>query len=206
MAAARRAGSVSRPARRPAVRAAADGAEVLHNGVRVQRSTWLRSGDVVNLGAARLRIADNDTTASAWSRSTTAAAATSPRRRSFLRARGCRDRATAMRSASKRFAFALRRSPSRRRRISLSPIRVVLAAVAVVTAVVLWFIFTATSVSLLTVRLRRTCEFPAGCPRCVSEIACCCDQAITTCVPSWRAMCPRRCRSRSRRRRTRPSR
>ena len=36
-----------------------------------------------------------------------------------------------MRSASKRFAFALRRSPSRRR-ISLSPIRVVLAAVAVV--------------------------------------------------------------------------
>ena len=38
----------------------ADGAEVLHNGVPVQRSTWLRSGDVVNLGAARLRIADSD--------------------------------------------------------------------------------------------------------------------------------------------------
>ncbi len=38
----------------------ADGAEVLHNGVRVQNSTWLRSGDVVNLGAARLRIAEND--------------------------------------------------------------------------------------------------------------------------------------------------
>jgi len=38
----------------------ADGAEILHNGVRVQRSTWLRAGDVVNLGAARLRIAAND--------------------------------------------------------------------------------------------------------------------------------------------------
>ena len=38
----------------------ADGAEVLHNGVPVRSSTWLRSGDVVNLGAARLRIAEND--------------------------------------------------------------------------------------------------------------------------------------------------
>src|SRR4029078_4491464 len=38
----------------------ANGAEILHNGVRVQSSTWLRSGDVVNLGAARLRIAAND--------------------------------------------------------------------------------------------------------------------------------------------------
>ena len=38
----------------------ADGAEVLHNGMPVQSSTWLRSGDVVNLGTARLRIADSD--------------------------------------------------------------------------------------------------------------------------------------------------
>ena len=37
----------------------ADGAEVLHNGVPVQSSTWLRSGDVVNFGSARLRIADS---------------------------------------------------------------------------------------------------------------------------------------------------
>ncbi|HWK49843.1 MAG TPA: hypothetical protein VNR40_08135, partial [Steroidobacter sp.] len=34
----------------------ADGAEVLHNGVPVQGSTWLRSGDVINFGAARLRL------------------------------------------------------------------------------------------------------------------------------------------------------
>src|SRR5690606_8412357 len=34
----------------------ADGAEVLHNGVPVQSSTWLRSGDVINFGAARLRL------------------------------------------------------------------------------------------------------------------------------------------------------
>ena len=30
------------------------GAEVLHNGVRVQRSTWLRSGDVVVPSAQRV--------------------------------------------------------------------------------------------------------------------------------------------------------
>lgn len=34
----------------------ANGAEVLHNGVPVQNSTWLRSGDVINLGAARMRL------------------------------------------------------------------------------------------------------------------------------------------------------
>src|SRR4030095_1834548 len=37
-----------------------DGAEVLHNGLRVQRSTWLRSGDVVNFGSARIRIGQRD--------------------------------------------------------------------------------------------------------------------------------------------------
>ena len=52
-------------------------------------------------------------------------------------------------------------------------------------------------------RPRRTCAFPAGCPPCVSEIACCCDQAIITFAPSCRATRPRSCRSRSRRRRTR---
>src|SRR5690606_12031522 len=34
----------------------ADGAEVLHNGMPVQSSTWLRSGDVINFGPARLRL------------------------------------------------------------------------------------------------------------------------------------------------------
>ena len=37
-----------------------DGAEVLYNGVRVQNSTWLRSGDVINFGAARLRLQQRD--------------------------------------------------------------------------------------------------------------------------------------------------
>ena len=37
----------------------ADQAEVLHNGVPITRSTWLKPGDVVNLGAARLRIGDD---------------------------------------------------------------------------------------------------------------------------------------------------
>ena len=90
----------------------ADGAEVLHNGVRVQNSTWLRSGDVVNLGAARLRIAENDERA-LWSKSTTAAAATSLRRRSSPRARASRDRATATPSESTRFASALPKLRSR---------------------------------------------------------------------------------------------
>src|SRR5437868_11893948 len=38
----------------------ADGKDVLHNGLRVTRSTWLKPGDVVNLGAARLRVTERD--------------------------------------------------------------------------------------------------------------------------------------------------
>ena len=93
-----------------------------------------------------------------------AAAAISPRRRSSPRARGCRDRATATPSASKRFAFALRKLRSRCARISLSPLRLVLAAVAVVAAVVLWFIFTAMSVSLLTVPTAANVRVSGGLP------------------------------------------
>ncbi len=118
-----------------------------------------------------------------------AAAATSPRRRSSPRARGCRDRATATPSASKRFAFALPKSRSRSRRISLSPVRLVLAAVArrrCGRAVVHFH----GDVGQPAHRSppRRTCAFPAGCPPCVSEIACCCDQAIITFAPSCRAI------------------
>ena len=38
----------------------AEGAQVLHNGEPVRRSTWLKPGDVVNLGAARLRVVQTD--------------------------------------------------------------------------------------------------------------------------------------------------
>ncbi len=54
----------------------ADSAEVLHNGVPVQNSTWLRSGDVINFGAARCDCSRN-VTISASSKSMTAAAAIS---------------------------------------------------------------------------------------------------------------------------------
>ena len=98
----------------------ADGAEVLHNGVRVQS---------LDVAAQRRRRQSRrgapaccrERRASASSKSTTAAAATSLRRRSSPPARACTDRATAMRSESMRFAFALPRPRGRTRRISLSP-------------------------------------------------------------------------------------
>ena len=52
------------------------------------------------------------------------------------------------------------------RRISLSPLRVVLAAVGVVARSCLWFIFTATSVSLLTVPAAANVRVSGGLPAC----------------------------------------
>jgi formylglycine-generating enzyme required for sulfatase activity len=126
----------------------ADGAEVLHNGVRVQNSTWLRSGDVVNLGAARLRIAesDDDRVVEVDDGSTgniTAPPVITASARLHGQSDGDAERIDAIR-------FRASEAARPTRSISLSPLRMALIAVAAVAAVVLWFIFTATSVSLST--------------------------------------------------------
>jgi hypothetical protein len=126
----------------------ADGAEVLHNGLRVQSSTWLRSGDVVNLGAARLRIAESDSDRVVEVDDGSSGNITAPPIiTASARLQGQSD-GDAERIEAIRFRASEAAKPARS--ISLSPLHVALAAVAAVAAVVLWFIFTATSVSLLT--------------------------------------------------------
>jgi formylglycine-generating enzyme required for sulfatase activity len=131
----------------------ADGAEVLHNGVRVQRSTWLRSGDVVNLGAARLRVLREDAAEpgdhhvvevdDGSSGNITAPPIITPAARLHGESEGDAERIEAIR-------FRASDAAKVRRGISISPMRVLLSVVALAAAAVLWFIFTATSVSVHT--------------------------------------------------------
>lgn len=127
----------------------ADGAaEVLHNGVPVQRSTWLRTGDVVNLGTARLRIAENDAQQivevdDGSGGNITAPPVISASARLHGQSDGDAERIEAI-----RFRASDAAKPSRP--VSLRPVHVALTAIAVIAAVVLWFIFTATSISVRT--------------------------------------------------------
>jgi formylglycine-generating enzyme required for sulfatase activity len=126
----------------------ADGAEVLYNGIRVQSSTWLRPGDVVNLGAARLRIAQNDAERVVEVDDGSSGNITAPPIiTASARLQGQSD-GDAERIDAIRFRASDAAKPARR--ISVSPVRLVLAAVAVIAAAVLWFVFTATSISVRT--------------------------------------------------------
>jgi len=140
----------------------ADGAEVLHNGVRVQRSTWLRAGDVVNLGAARLRIAANDDERvvevdDGSSGNITAPPIIPESARLHGLSEGDAERIEAIRFRASEAAKPVRR-------ITLSPLRVALAALGLVAAVVMWFIFTAMSVSLVTVPAAANVRVTGGLP------------------------------------------
>ncbi|HXS89993.1 MAG TPA: PEGA domain-containing protein [Steroidobacteraceae bacterium] len=140
----------------------ADGAEILHNGVRVQRSTWLRAGDVVNLGAARLRIAANDDERVVEVDDGSGGNITAPpiipeSARLHGLSEGDAERIEAIRFRASEAAKPVRR-------ISVTPLRLVLGVMAVIAAVVLWFIFTAMSVSLLTVPAKASVRITGGLP------------------------------------------
>ena len=89
--------------------------------MRVQRSTWLRTGDVVNFGAARLRVSAAATTITCDRSRRRQQPATSPRRRSSPRAPVCKARAKAKPNASMRSAFAPPRGATAPARISFNP-------------------------------------------------------------------------------------
>ena len=112
--------------------------------MRVQSSTWLRSGDVVNLGTGRLRIADSDSERVVEVDDGSGGNITAPP----IISASARLQGQSDSDAERIEAIRFRKSEAAKpvRRVSLSPLRVVLAAVGVVAAVVLWFIFTATSV------------------------------------------------------------
>lgn len=126
----------------------ADGAEVLHNGVRVTRSTWLKPGDVVNLGAARLRVVQSDGDRVIEVDDGSSGNITAPPIITHdARVSGESD-SEAEPIAAVRFRAAER--VSSRKPFSFNPAHFLLAVLAIIVAGVLWFIFTATSISVAT--------------------------------------------------------
>lgn len=124
----------------------AEGAEVLYNGARVQRSTWLKPGDVVNLGAARLRFIQHEGSAvleidDGSSGNITAPPIVSGGARMYGETDGEAEPIAAI-------PFRAGQSVAQRRGIQFNPVRAVLAVVALLVAAVLWFIFTAVSVGI----------------------------------------------------------
>jgi len=126
----------------------ADGAEVLHNGVPVQSSTWLRSGDVINFGAARLRLlAQRDDQRivevdDGSSGNITAPPIIEP----SARVQGGEGDAERIDPLQFRPSDPAKNAP----KLSLDVKKIAIGIAAALAAVVLWFIFTATAVSVRT--------------------------------------------------------
>lgn len=126
----------------------ADGAEVLHNGIPVQSSTWLRSGDVINFGAARLRLlAQRDDQRvvevdDGSSGNITAPPIVEP----SARLQGGEGDAERIDPLQFRPSGPVKSAP----KVSIDLKKIVAGLAAALVAVVLWFIFTATSVSVRT--------------------------------------------------------
>lgn len=125
----------------------ADGAEVLHNGVPVHNSTWLRSGDVINFGAARLRLQQRDDQRivevdDGSSGNITAPPIIEP----AARLQGGEGDAERIEALQFRPSSQTRTQP----KVTLNFKKIAMALAAAAAAVVLWFIFTATSISVRT--------------------------------------------------------
>lgn len=123
----------------------AEGAEVLHNGVRIHRSTWLRPGDVINFGSARLRLVPEEERLIEVDDGSAGNITAPPIIASSARLHGDSD-TEAERIDAIRFRPA--GAEPTRRRLDIRPARIVSTLAALIVAVVLWFIFTAKSVSI----------------------------------------------------------
>jgi formylglycine-generating enzyme required for sulfatase activity len=125
----------------------ADGAEVLHNGVPVQSSTWLRSGDVINFGAARLRLQQRDDQRivevdDGSSGNITAPPIIEP----AARLQGGEGDAERIEALQFRRSGQTRAQP----KVAFNVKKIAMGFAAAVVAAVLWFIFTATSIIVRT--------------------------------------------------------
>lgn len=125
----------------------ADGAEVLHNGVPVQSSTWLRSGDVINFGAARLRLQQrNDQRIMEVDDGSSGNITAPPIIEASARVQGGEGDAERIDPLQFRPSSQLRAEP----KLTFNFKKIAIGCAAAVVAVVLWFIFTATSISVRT--------------------------------------------------------
>ncbi len=125
----------------------AENADVLHNGEPITQSTWLKGGDVVDLGAARLRIIEeSDAHAVEIEDGAQGNITLPPILPAGGRLQGAGDDAAEPIAAVR---FRAREAQSAPRKIVVTPTRAVLSVLGVVAAAILWFIFTATSVGVV---------------------------------------------------------
>ncbi len=125
----------------------ADGADVLHNGVPVQNSTWLRSGDVINFGAARLRLQQrNDQRIVEVDDGSSGNITAPPIIEPSSRLHGGEGDAERIDALQFRPTGQVKAKP----KVTIDLKKIVIGIAAAIAAVVLWFIFTATSVSVRT--------------------------------------------------------
>src|SRR5688500_14344302 len=119
----------------------AEGLQVLHNGLPVRSSTWLRPGDVVNFGNARIRISEAGGERVLEVEDGSGGNITAPPIISES------DRVSGESAAESEridaIQFRASEAAKARRGLSLSPGRVALGALSLVAAAVLWFMFTA---------------------------------------------------------------
>jgi formylglycine-generating enzyme required for sulfatase activity len=121
-----------------------DGAAVLHNGEQIQRSTWLHSGDVINFGPSRVRVSRSGedrvlTVEDGAEGNITIPPVLPPRIHGGVDAESEHVDAVRFRG-NERIAAG--------RGLHISPTRIVLTVVSLVAAAILWFIFTAVSISV----------------------------------------------------------
>lgn len=125
-----------------------EGAEVLHNGARIHRSTWLREGDVVNFGLSRIRVGRVASTPLLLVEDGSTGNITAPpilpeQPRLVGESDEQSERIEAVR-------FHASEASTSRRGFALNPMRATLAAVMIVGAAIMWFVLTATAISVQT--------------------------------------------------------
>jgi formylglycine-generating enzyme required for sulfatase activity len=125
----------------------ADAATVLHNGAPISGSTWLKGGDVVNLGVARLRVAQQHGQHVVEVDDGAQGNITAPPIISAdARVQGGGNDEAELIAAVR---FRAPQATTVRRSLSITPTRVVLSVLSVFTLAILWFIFTAISVGVV---------------------------------------------------------
>jgi formylglycine-generating enzyme required for sulfatase activity len=125
----------------------ADDASVLHNGVPITASTWLKGGDIINLGAARVRIVEERDAYIAEVEDGAQGNITLPP----IIPPGSRLHGASEDEAEPIAAMQFRapQVEPASRRLAITPTRAVLSVLALVALGILWFIFTATSIGVV---------------------------------------------------------
>ena len=125
----------------------ADTAGVLHNGEPIRSSTWLRGGDVINLGSARLRIVqEHDRHIVEVEDGAQGNITAPPIIPAGARLQGASDDEAEPIAAVR---FRAPQAQARQRSIAITPTRVALSIGGLVLVGLLWFIFTATSIGVV---------------------------------------------------------